>query len=178
MDLFIERGFADTTVPEIAARAGMTTRSFFRYYSDKREVLFAGEEELPRVVAHMFAAARPDATPLGLMREGFRDVVVPRLEGLRQEFLRRESVVHTDEGLRERELRKLVILHDTAAAGFETRGLSRLRADLAAHIAVTVYDVALHTWLAGNSDQPLGPIFDEVLATVSTVLADKAGDLE
>jgi AcrR family transcriptional regulator len=172
IDLFIEQGFAATTVPQITARAGMTTRSFFRYYADKREVLFAGEDELPRVVAQMFESARPAATPMELMREGFRDVVVPKLESLREEFLRRDAVIRTDEGLRERELRKLLILHDTAIVAFQARGLSELDADVAAHVAVTVYDIALHEWLRTSATQQLDQIFERVLARVGAVAAD------
>ena len=42
MELYGERGFEQTTVAEIAERAGLTERTFFRHFADKREVLFAG----------------------------------------------------------------------------------------------------------------------------------------
>jgi len=65
MELFTEQGFAETTVPQITARAGLTTRTFFRHFTDKREVLFAGEEELPVLVARL-AAEAPSALDLSL----------------------------------------------------------------------------------------------------------------
>ena len=46
LDVFRERGYAHTTVGDIAERAGLTERTFFRYFTDKREVLFSGSKEL------------------------------------------------------------------------------------------------------------------------------------
>jgi AcrR family transcriptional regulator len=162
--LFVEQGFADTTVPQIASRAGLTTRSFFRYYSDKREVLFAGEDELPGVIERIFANAGPELGPLEVIRKGLVEAVAPRLERLREELLIRRSVVRSDEGLREREQRKLGIVHDAATAAFRLRGLSLLDAEIAGRLAVVIYDTALQLWL--DEERPIDRIVDEVTASV------------
>src|SRR6202012_1395431 len=62
--LYAERGFANTTVAEIAARAGLTERTFFRYFADKREVLFGGAGALQELLVESVTAAPPDAAPL------------------------------------------------------------------------------------------------------------------
>lgn len=69
LDLFLEQGFNETTVPQITARAGLTTRTFFRYFADKREVLFAHEELVPSQVADLMAGAPPSLTPMELITE-------------------------------------------------------------------------------------------------------------
>lgn len=161
MALFAEQGFAATTVPQIADRAGLTTRSFFRWYPDKREVLFAGEEELPGVVARVFADAPPDLAPLDVVRHGFRAVLDIRLESLKPELLARWRIIRTDEGLRERHSRKLAILFEAAARGFRDRGLGPLDADLAGRLAVMIYDHTAERWLAQDA-RSFADISDEV----------------
>ncbi|QHC67839.1 helix-turn-helix domain-containing protein [Rathayibacter oskolensis] len=173
IELFLEQGFAATTVPQIAQRAGLTTRSFFRYYADKREVLFVGEEELPAVVARVVDEADPALAPMAVIHSGLRSVVVPRLELYRSELLRRWTIVRTDEALRERELRKLAIIHDGATEAFVRRGLAPLQAEVAGRLAVAVYDLTLERWLTGGAVEPLADVLAQVVEVVSaTVTAD------
>jgi AcrR family transcriptional regulator len=51
LDLVEEQGYAATTVPQITARAELTTRTFFRHFADKRDVFFLRDREFPRVIA-------------------------------------------------------------------------------------------------------------------------------
>src|SRR5438477_11302887 len=71
LDLFGERRYDSVTVAEIAERAGLTKRTFFRYFTDKREVLFGGSDELERRWVEAVAAAPPDASPLAMVSAGF-----------------------------------------------------------------------------------------------------------
>ncbi len=174
MELFAEQGFAATTVPQIAQRAGLTTRSFFRWYPDKREVLFTGEDELPDVVAAMFASAPSELSPMDCIRRGFRDVVSARFERLRPELLARWHVIRTDEGLLERQSRKLAILHEASVRGFRFRGLAPLEADLAARLAVTVFDAAAARWLE-RDDAVFADVADEVCSELSAVVRGGQG---
>src|ERR1700709_2477702 len=110
LELFLEQGFANTTVPQITARAGLTTRTFFRHFADKREVLFAGEDAVPAMVDRLMAQAPESLGPSALIRQGLDLVAAERFEG-RLDYLRlRRGVVESDEGLRERELRKQSVL--------------------------------------------------------------------
>ncbi len=169
LELFLEQGFSTTTVPQIAERAGLTTRSFFRYFADKREVLFAGEDELPGVVEQIFQDADPALSPMEVIHTGLKTVVIPRVQQFREEFLIRRTIVHSDEGLQERELRKLAILHTAATAALTRRGLSPLDANISGRLAVTVYDTTLDLWLTDDVSRPLDYILDNVVRALAHV---------
>ncbi len=155
LELFVDQGFADTTVPQIAARAGLTTRTFFRHFADKREVLFAGDGELPALVAQLWADTPADLPPVAAIRHGLTTVARTRFE-YNYDYLRtRRAVVQADDSLRERELRKRSILADAIHHGFTSRGVDEPTAALAAGIAVTVLGVALNRWLDSEDDLPL-----------------------
>ncbi|MGX6601415.1 helix-turn-helix domain-containing protein [Micromonosporaceae bacterium Da 78-11] len=170
LELFVEHGFAAVTVPEITARAGLTTRTFFRHYADKREVLFTGENLLPAVMTQVFAAAAPELTPMEVIVGGLRDVVAPRFEGLRDHLRLRRGVVLSDEGLRERELRKRSLMGEAGAAGFRDRGLSDLEATLAAQLAATILDTAVSRWLDEDGDRALADIVLETAAALQAII--------
>ncbi len=174
LELFVEQGFAETTVPQITARAGLTTRTFFRHFADKREVLFAGEEELPAVVARLVADAPAAFDPMMLIAYGLETVAATRFEG-RLEYMRtRRAVIQTDEGLRERELRKLSTLSEAISRGFRARGFDELTAMLAAQIAVTVFSITISRWLDQDGEQPLSGLVHDTLRALRSVTADPA----
>jgi AcrR family transcriptional regulator len=168
VELFLSRGFADTTVPEIAERAGLTTRTFFRHFADKREVLFGAEAELPGVVSGVLADAPPGLTPLELVEFGLTRVAASRFNGLR-EFLRaRRSIIVTDVGLQERELRKNAGLGDVIRNSLASRGFDSLAASIAARIAVAIFTLSLDRWLDGDDDS-FASLVTEAFATTRSI---------
>jgi AcrR family transcriptional regulator len=80
VELFIDQGFAETTVPQITARAGLTTRTFFRHFADKRAVLFARDEELPALVARLAADAPASLSPMRVIAHALETVSLGRAE--------------------------------------------------------------------------------------------------
>src|ERR1700735_2047578 len=106
IDLFTRQGFAATTVPQIAQEAGLTTRTFFRHFADKREVLFGGDE-IPRLVTRLLADAPASLDPMTLILEGLKAFAGNQFEGRRAELRERRAIVRSDDGLREREISKL-----------------------------------------------------------------------
>ena len=165
LDLFTEQGFAATTVPQIAARAGLTTRTFFRHFADKREVIFAGEE-LPQLAARLLADAPAGLEPWALVLTGLRTVAETRFEGRREEFRRRWAVVASDDSLRERDLRKRAAVAAAVRAGLVERGLDAVAAALLAETAGTVLQVALERWLAVGEERPLAEVIEETASTL------------
>ena len=174
VELSLEQGFAATTVPQIAARAGLTTRTFFRHFADKREVLFAGDEELPALVARLMAEAPATLGPMPVIAHGLETVAATRFEGQLAYLRTRRAIIQTDEGLRERELRKLVVLSDAIGRGFRARGLDELTATLAAQLAVTVFSVTIDRWLNQDGEQPLSALARDTLRALRAVTADPA----
>jgi len=174
VELFIEQGFAETTVPQITARAGLTTRTFFRHFTDKREVLFARDEELPAVVAQIAADAPASLSPMMVIADALETVAATRLDGQLAYLRTRRAVIQADEGLRERELRKQSVLSDAISRGFRTRGLDELTAMLAAQLAVTVFSVTISRWLDQDGEQPLSALVHDTLRALRSVTADPA----
>src|SRR6476659_3633504 len=88
LELFAERGFEQTTVAEIASKAGLTERTFFRYFADKREVLFAGQDEFEAMFVDHIAAAPPGAAPFAVVTEAVRAVATEFFPAERRPFSR------------------------------------------------------------------------------------------
>jgi AcrR family transcriptional regulator len=174
VELFLERGFAQTSVPQITARAGLTTRTFFRHFADKREVLFAGEEELPVLARKLIAEAPAGLTPMSLIAYGLRTMTETVFAGRHAQLRTRRRVIESDEGLRERELRKLAAMSDAITEGFRARGCDELTAILAARTAVTVVNVAVGRWLAADPEPSLAGLVDETFTALRALTAEPA----
>ena len=172
--LFIEQGFAETTVPQIAARAGLTTRTFFRHFADKREVLFAYQAELPDVVRQVMAAAPQSAGALEVIATSLRTIAETKFDGRRDYLLAHQAVIDADAGLRERGLRKMSILTEAISRGFRDRGLDDLAATLAAHTAVTVLSVSLDRWFGAAEETSLSVHVSGTLAALQSLTSPEA----
>jgi AcrR family transcriptional regulator len=170
LELFVQQGFTATTVPEIAARAGLTTRTFFRHFADKREVIFAGDQ-IPELVSRLMAEAPQSLDPLTLIVEGLRTVTATRFEGRRQEFRERREIVRSDAGLRERDLRKRAEISAAVRRGFISRGIRTTTASLLAEMSVCLLNVALDEWLDRDGDRTLYELILEGLGSLQAVLS-------
>ncbi|WP_433605166.1 TetR/AcrR family transcriptional regulator [Dactylosporangium sp. CA-139114] len=168
LQLYVERGFEQTTVAEIAARAGVTARTFFRHFADKREVLFAGSERLQRGLVEALESAPASATPL--------EAVVAALDTA-AEFLgrhhaharRRHCVIMANPELYERELIKMATLAAALADGLRRRGVPEPDATLTAETGIVVVRVAFGTWVSRPEPSDLAATMRETLARMATV---------
>ncbi|MFE0413801.1 TetR/AcrR family transcriptional regulator [Streptomyces tendae] len=170
LELYVERGYEQTPVAEIASRAGLTERTFFRHFADKREVLFAGSGRLAELCVGAVAAAPPTATPL--------DAVAAALDAAAGVFEERGDLVRTRQGvidanaeLRERELIKLASLSAALADALRERGVDELTAGLTAETAVAVLKVAFGRWMDGGQGRPLRPLLSECFDVLRTLSA-------
>ncbi|GAA0584586.1 TetR/AcrR family transcriptional regulator [Paractinoplanes ferrugineus] len=165
VELFVAKGFAATTVPEITARAGLTTRTFHRHFADKREVLFAGGE-FAELATRMIADAPADWKPMRVVVEGVVTVAATRFDGRREELLVRRGIIRSDAGLGERELQKWADLGRAGTAGFRARGIEPMRAALLAETAMTLLRVAAEQWLDHDTDRSLAEMVREAAAAL------------
>jgi AcrR family transcriptional regulator len=148
LELYGERGFEHTTVAEIAKRAGLTERTFFRHFADKREVLFAGSEALEERLVRKVAEAPSSLAPLeavGLGLEALGAVLPERAETARV----RQAIITANAELQERELIKLASLSDALAGALRERGVADAAANLVAEIGIAVFKTAFERWIDG-----------------------------
>jgi AcrR family transcriptional regulator len=161
-ELFSEQGYAATTVPQITARAGLTTRTFFRYFADKREVIF-GEDEIPDKAARLIRAAPPELEPMDVIRLVLREVAAERFDGWREQAAAWRRIINANDSLRDRDARKRADLVLAARGAFIDRGESPLRATLFAEAGALVFHVALDQWLAEKEPRPMADVIADVM---------------
>jgi AcrR family transcriptional regulator len=171
-ELYVEHGFEQTTVAEIAARAGLTERTFFRHFADKREVLFAGSEELHELFVNAVAGAPASATPI--------DAVGAALDAVGAMFAERRSGARARQGiivghteLQERELIKLATLAAAVAGALRGRGVTDPAASLAAEAGIAVFRIAFERWISGGDEQELSDHIRESLDELKAVTAGR-----
>lgn len=171
LDLFGEQGYDRTTIAQIAQRANLTERSFYRWFADKREVLFGGSEALEKHLVSAIDAAPADFGALPTLLAAFAtapEVFRPR------EFLReRSAVIAANPPLRERELIKLASISGALTAALLHRGCDQQKARLATDVGMAVLRLATERWMADE-----GTDFAEVLSTsAADLLAFTAGSV-
>lgn len=173
LELFRERGYDRTTAAEIAARVGVTERTFFRYFPDKRETLFGGEAVLRIALAEAVADAPGGLGPLDMLFHAFRSVL-PLLEANRSFAEPRQAVVSSTPALHERELAKYEVLADALAAALGARGVGEQPALLAARTGMAAFTHATIAWLH-TSEPGLAERLDAVLQDLRALLGRDAG---
>jgi AcrR family transcriptional regulator len=170
VELFLERGFDQTTVAEIAARAGLTERTFFRYFSDKREVLFSGSKALEETLVQAIREAPPALAPIDVAGEAVV-AVADLFEGRHEQVRLRSRIVDSHSELQERELIKMASLRSSLAGGLRARGVAEQTAAMAADLGIAVFSNAFQRWVAGSADRTFSAIAREALGELKAVAA-------
>ncbi len=167
-ELFAERGFDQTTVADIAARAGLTERTFFRHFADKREVLFSGQEQFQQAVVSAVAAASAGATPLEAVAAGL-DAAANLLQDRAELAPQRQVIIDAHPDLQERELIKMARLAAAVAAALRERGVPEPAATLSADSGTAVLRIAFSRWLEENVARPLPEVMRETLGELAAL---------
>ena len=167
IELFAERGYERTTVAEIARQAGLTERTFFRHFADKREVLFDGSKALQQAITTAVADAPAEASPIEAVAAGLRaagSMLQQRgpYAGLRQE------IIAASEELQEREAKKLLALSAAVADALRERGVGEPAASLAADAAISVFRVGFERWIAQDA-LSFSEVLDESLEELRAI---------
>ncbi|MER6566125.1 helix-turn-helix domain-containing protein [Streptomyces sp. NPDC001093] len=168
LELYAEYGYEQTTVAEIARRAGLTERTFFRHYADKREVLFAGAGELEELIVRNVAGAPETAAPLDALSAGL-DAVAEAFADRREFARRRHAVITANAELQERELIKLASMAAALADTLRGRGVAEPTASLAAEAGMAVFKVAFERWIAPGEERAMRQLIRESLAELKAV---------
>ncbi|MEU5260970.1 TetR family transcriptional regulator [Amycolatopsis sp. NPDC021455] len=171
LELFATRGFEQTTTMEIAESVGLTERTFFRHFSDKREVLFHGQQRLVDAFLAGIDAAPPDASPLELVAGALRSSASFFPDERRDHSRTRQSVIDQNPALRERERHKLASIATTVADALRARGVDEVAATLAAESGATVFSIAFTQWIREGEQRSLADIAAEVLRELLALTA-------
>lgn len=172
LDLYVERGYDDVTVTDIAERAGLTRRTYFRYFPDKREVLFAGSERLPDAVREAVLAADPDAPPLAAVLDALGRVGAQVATIVDHGFAaRRRTVIDTSPELQERERTKAAQIVAATEDALRERGADAGTAALVAQVGAAALGLAFRRWIESDGDDFAGGL-RAVVATLREALAD------
>jgi len=146
IELFIEHGYAAVTITQIAERAGLTRRSYFRYFPDKREVLFAGSEKLITAVAQGLETTDRSAPPLVRIIAMFEDVGEQMIKYLGHAADRRTIIASSTE-LTERDRTKMAAVAEALTARLVAEGQDRPLAALAGRVGVDLFQSAFDRYL-------------------------------
>lgn len=172
LELFLEHGYENVTVAEITERAGLTRRSFSRYFADKRDVLFAKSEQMPVVVARSVRHADESLSPFEALLAALVDVA-GTLADQAPLAAQRRAVVRASPELQERGRTKFAAVIDAVAEALRDRGAAASEATLLAEVGVAIFRAAFERWI----DHPdgvglpvrIGETAAELAATLGTV---------
>jgi AcrR family transcriptional regulator len=155
LELFIERGFDQVTVAEIATRAGLTERTFFRHFADKPEVLFWGQGAFQELIVSTVASASDSLAPIDAVA-GALQAAGAVLQERRESARQRQTVIDANAELQARELIKLASLAAAIAGALRHRGLGEPTASLTAEAGIAVFKIAFERWIRqpGQADLP------------------------
>ena len=175
MELYREPGYDKVTVAEIATRAGLTPRTFFRHFADKREVLFFGTDKLEASIADSVVAAREGTRALDAVATAL--AAVARLsddDPAHADFTRRRhAVIQAYAELRERELGKHASLVSIMAAALRSRGVTDLGARLAAEAGLAAFKVGFERWIADPAGRRMGTHVREAMRGLEAVVLEQ-----
>jgi AcrR family transcriptional regulator len=172
LTLYAEQGFEQTTVAEIAKQAGLTERTFFRHFADKREVLFYGMEMLRDLLARAITDAPPSATAMDAVGAALQ-AAGAMLQENPERVRVRDAVVSANAELRERELIKLAAFASAVAGALHDRGIPEPAASLAAETGIAVFKVAFARWISEPGQPDLPGILRESMEELKGVLTDR-----
>ncbi|KGT95462.1 hypothetical protein NG99_03780 [Erwinia typographi] len=150
LQLFQQQGYAGTTVSQIASAAGLTERTFFRYFVDKPEVLFWHSEEIQSGVVRAIHAAG-EGNPLDIALAALQ-TIGEFFDGNRAEVAIRHAIIDATVEFQERELMKMYQLAEAISLVLTERGASSSQARMTASISVTLWRLAINDWLVAKVD--------------------------
>jgi len=169
LELFLAHGFDNVTVAQITERAGLTRRTFSRYFTDKRDVLFADSEQLPAVLAAAVVRADPDLAPFAALLTALAEVGSLVAD---EHAAERRAIVAASPELQERGLTKFAAVTGALAAALEQRGADAATAALLAPVGTAIFRAAFDRW----AQQPERASLADRIRETAAELADSVQD--
>lgn len=161
IELFLEFGYENVTVAQIADRAGLTRRTFSRYFADKRDVLFAGSERLPQTLAEALQAVEPGIAPFPAMLEALVDVGGRLGERVAEHAAQRREIIAGSPELQERGQAKSAAAASALAAALRERGAEPSAAQLFADVGIAIFRRGFEQWTESGQEAGLASCIRE-----------------
>jgi AcrR family transcriptional regulator len=171
LELFATRGYEQTTATEIAQSVGLTERTFFRHFSDKREVLFYGQHLFVQAFLSGVDTAPAGASPIEIVAFALQSAASLFPDERRPHSRTRQAVIEQNPALQERERHKLAGLATTVAEALRARGIDEPAATLAAESGSTVFGIAFTQWIREGEQRALADIAADVLRELVALTA-------
>jgi AcrR family transcriptional regulator len=174
LELFSAQGYDETTVAQIAERAGLNRATFFRHFADKREILFGREDELTPLLSDAIRSAAPDADVAACLGVALRAADARLTADQRPMVAQRRRIAEENLAVQERGLLKIARTTAAVAAALVDRGVDELTARLAAEMLILAFSVGLREWAdASDADEP----FSRHATAALDAVQDRAGRL-
>src|ERR1039458_4316150 len=170
LDLYLKRGYENVTATDIAEHAGLARRTLFRYFADKREVLFAGSEQLPDAATQAVHDAPTALAPLDTVLHAL-DLIGTQLAQYSRHARERRTVIASSPELQERERTKLAALTNAIAQALSQRQVPRARAELLAQVGVATFQAAWGQWVDQADDASFHDCFERAAADLKSAFA-------
>jgi AcrR family transcriptional regulator len=167
IELFLELGYENVTVTQIADRAGLTRRTFSRYFTDKRDVLFAGSEQLPPALAEALLAADTELSPFEALLTALTGVGAELADRVAPHAAQRRAVIAGSPELQERGRTKFAAVADALAAALRQRGVEALSARLLANVGVAIFQSGFDRWVDSPEEADLPARISEAAAELT-----------
>jgi len=172
LDLFVENGYEETTVAQIADRAGMNRATFFRHFADKREVLFGGEDVLAGLFADAIKSAPLGATLTECLQAALAAAEAAMTPQQRAKAAQRVLLVAANSEVQERGLLKHARIARSISAALRERGQDELAARLGAELTMLAFRVAFERWMKATDDEPFSPFATAALSDLQARAAE------
>ncbi|MCD5316604.1 TetR/AcrR family transcriptional regulator [Kineosporia babensis] len=171
LTLFEQQGYAGTTAAEIAARAGLSERTFFNHFATKHEVIFGATAELLlRTITRSIVAAPAEASPLDAVMHGLQTAAGNVLDGYQALSARRRQIIDATPELRERDEGKRAGLIDAIATALRERGVDADAAFLTAGAGAVILQAADSRWTRPENDTPLSDLLADTLTSLRGIV--------
>jgi AcrR family transcriptional regulator len=172
LELFNERGYDETTVAQIAERAGLTKSTFFRHFPDKRDLLAAGQDTIAQLLREGVAAAPADATPLAVVCSGLAAAAAAFTSFNRELAPRLKAAIAASTELQERNALKQIGLSVAMVEALQARGIPAPTALLAAELGAVAFKTAYAQWAEPGEEQDLGAMACAALRELHAAAVD------
>ena len=172
LELFVENGYEQTTVAQIAERADLNRATFFRHFTDKREVLFGGEDVLAGLFGDAIRNAPSDATPAECLQAAFTAAETAMTPRQRARAAQRVQVLAANAEVQERGLLKHARMAGSIGAALRARGVDELTARLSAEVGLLAFRIAVERWMRSDEGEPFAPLAVAALSDLQTRAAE------